>query len=216
MNVRTPISPITGTRCAALVAICSKRGQSAGSSLPLKSAGIASMRVRAGGEGGRVALVATHQQTVDLLTEIDEQVGIAQRRQWALPAFQKRFGHDVLVRHRYQWDAHARQPADLGGEHAAAVDDDLAGDPPPVASRLQTPGRRCCSIASTRVAVCTATPRAPRPGNEGVTQLGRIEVAVGFQVGRADDSRRCRAAGRARRPRTPRSRATAGHTCVPS
>ncbi len=52
---RTPTSPIAGTRRWAFAAISSNRGQSSGSSWPLKSAGIASnaVAVAVNGAGSR-------------------------------------------------------------------------------------------------------------------------------------------------------------------
>ena len=154
---------MTGTRCGGIGRDLLEAWPVGGQQAAVEVGGNRIERVRVGGEGGRIALVAAHQQAVDLLPEIDEQIGIAQRRQRALPAFQERLGHDVLVRHRDQWDAHAGQPADLGGEHAAAIHDDLAGDTPAVGRRPPTTRPRSCSIASTRVAVCTATPRRAVP-----------------------------------------------------
>ena len=55
-------------------------------------------------------------------------VGVAQRRQVRRSPLAERLGDDVLVRHRDDRHAHAGQPADLRGEHARRVDDDLALD----------------------------------------------------------------------------------------
>ena len=72
----------------------------------------------------RIALVAAHAQPADLLAEVDEVVGVAELRQAGMDALD-RLGEQVLVGHRDDRHGHAGQPADLGGEHPAGVDDDV-------------------------------------------------------------------------------------------
>ncbi|GAA3435416.1 hypothetical protein GCM10018954_050220 [Kutzneria kofuensis] len=78
--------------------------------------------------GAGVALVAAHQQPVDLLPPVHQVVRVAQRRQVRAVPLAHRLRDHVLVGHRHDRDPHAGQPADLGRVHAAAVDDDLRLD----------------------------------------------------------------------------------------
>ncbi len=82
--------------------------------------------VRGGRPGGAGALVAAHDQALDLLPVVDEQVGVAQRGQAGVVV--EGVGHDVLVRHGHDRHAYPGHAANLGREHAAAVDHDLAVD----------------------------------------------------------------------------------------
>ncbi len=145
-----------------------------------------------------VALVAAHQQPVHLLPEVDEQVRVAQRRQRGLVAGPERFGDQVLVRHRDDRDADAGQPADLGGEHAAAVDHDLAGDVAAVGAHRAHPAGRRSLDADDPGVLGDAHAVRPGAGRERVAQLRRVEVAVGLEVGGARPRRRCRPAGTGR------------------
>ena len=109
-----------------------------------------------------VALVAAHHDPVALLAVVDEQVGVAQRRQVAVRG--ARLAHrvewlrdEVLVRHRHDRHAHAGHPADLGGEHPAGVDEDLALDVAPLrrdaahaTARARRSPRHACASRSAR------------------------------------------------------------------
>jgi hypothetical protein len=80
-----------------------------------------------------VALVAAHHEAAALLAEVDEDVGVAHRRQ-VERQLAKRLRDEVLVRHRddrHATPASRRSPR----EHAAGVDDDLGLDRRPCRSR---------------------------------------------------------------------------------
>ena len=168
--------PSPGTRTWELAVISSNRSQSSGSSRPLKSAGMASYDVGRRRSTARVPLVAAHDQAVDLLPEVDEQVGVAQGRQ--RPASRgrrgQRLGDDVLVRHRHDGMPHVDHPADLGGEHAAAVDD-VSQSIVPGRCAPGSPGRASSvSIAEPGCAVRPARrPAARRPPARSRAATGR-------------------------------------------
>ena len=105
-------SAMAGTRRMAPSMIGAKRGQSGGSSLPLKSAGTPSSD-----HGVRVALVAAHAQPADLLAEVDQVVRVAHRRQVRLDALDG-LGQQVLVGHGDDGHGDAGKAPDLGREHA--------------------------------------------------------------------------------------------------
>ena len=131
------------------------------------------------------ALVAAHHEPAALLAEVDQVVGVAHRRDVRAVALAERLRDEVLVRHRHDRHAHAREPADLGREHAARVDDDLALD---VAALGAHAGHRAAldvDPGDARVGgdLAAAAARAVR---ERVRELARIEVAVGRQPRRAD------------------------------
>ncbi len=193
----TPASAMAGTRRIAPSMISSKRGRSGARSLPLKSGGIAVER-----PGRRVALVAAHAQAADLLAEVDEVVGVAQLGQAGMDALD-RLGEQVLVGHRDDRDGDARQPADLGSEHPAGVDDDVgrdrlaravakldvdAGDAAAVHADPHDPG-----VGPDRDALL------PGAGRQRHGQPGRIEPAVGRQPDRAEDALESTSAGIASR-----------------
>ena len=87
-----------------------------------------------------ITLVAAHHEAADLGAEVDEVVGIAQRGK-RLERRREGLGHEVLVRHRDDRDGHADEPRDVGGGHAACVDDDVRADRCPCRSRPRAPGR---------------------------------------------------------------------------
>ena len=142
-------------------------------------------RLRGGGPRGAAPLVTAHHQAFDLLPVVDEQVRIAQRRQRTGPGGEERLGDDVLVRHRHDRHPDSDEAGDLGGEHAAAVDDDLAldvtavgahtGDPPPVGRDRRDPR-------------ALRDPRPARPGRRGqrVAEPRRVDLPVGRRVRRPE------------------------------
>ena len=77
-------------------------------------------------------------------------------------ALAERLGHEVLVRERDDRHPHAGQAPDLGGEHAARVDDDLGLDRAPLGltPRTRPPST---SIPVTRVWVKIRTPPSRAP-----------------------------------------------------
>src|SRR5262245_56294430 len=70
---------------------------------------------------GRVPLVAAHYETARLAAEIDEERGVAHRRDVERDPAGPR--DQVLVSHRDDWHIHAYQPPDLAGEHPPCVHD---------------------------------------------------------------------------------------------
>ena len=134
---------------------------------------------REGGRGG--ALVAAHHQTAALLAEVDEQVGVAQRRQRVLRiALAERLGHDVLVRHRHDRDAHAREPSQLRREHASRDHHDLGVDVAALGAHA--------ALLDPRHARAREDLHAALAGALGQREgeLRRVEVAVGGKPGGAE------------------------------
>ena len=137
-----------------------------------------------------IALVATHAQPADLLAEVDEVVGVAQLRQARVDALD-RLGEEVLVGHRDDRHGDADHPADLRGEHAAGVDDDVGADLGPFALVLDGhAGDPAAVRADADDAGLGPDPGAPlaRSRGERVGEPGRIEPAVGRQPDRAEDA----------------------------
>ena len=98
-----------------------------------------------------------------------------------------RLGDDVLVRHRYERYAHTGEASDLSSEHATAVDDDLALDHALIGSHRT--GASVDDVDPDRPGCVDGQRRpGPRATHERVTQLGRIEVAVGVEEARTDDA----------------------------
>jgi hypothetical protein len=87
-------------------------------------------------------------------------------------------GDDVLVRHRHYRHPHPCQAGDLGGEHPATVDDDLAldvtvvGPDPMNPSALEVDAQHSGSLVDRH-----ATHAGQR--RQRITQQGRVDVAVG-------------------------------------
>ena len=130
----------------------------------MKSAGIAVEAVLVERPRGAVALVAAHHEARPLLAEVDEQVGVAQRRQVLVgAALAERLRHEVLVGERNDGHAHAGHAADLGGEHAARVDDDLGLDRAPFGLHAAHAPAAHVDRRSTRVwvKICAPPSRAP-------------------------------------------------------
>ena len=132
-------------------------------------------------------------------------------------ALAERLGDEVLVRERDDRDAHAGQAPELGGEHAAGVDDDLAprSAPHSVSHAAHAAVARRRSPV-TRVCVKIRAPPAPRALGQRVGQLRRVEVAVGRQVGRAAHAVGRPSAGSARAPPRPRAARAAARTSAPT
>ena len=78
--------------------------------------------------GRRGALVATHHEAPDLGSEVDEIVGVAERRQ-RFERRVERLGDQILVAVRDDRQVDAGEPRNLPGVHAGGVDDDLTLDP---------------------------------------------------------------------------------------
>ena len=207
---------ISGTRLRELVTISSKRSQSSSSRRPLKSGGIA--RSRAGRqEGGRAGpLVAAHHQPAAVLAEVDQQVGVAQRRQRVRRvALAERLGDDELVRHRLDRDAHARQPADLRREHPGRDHHDLGLDVAALGADALHATARAVDPGDARARVETgpALARAARPGRRsaGTGPGSRRWAATPRRARRRWTSVRTGPA-----PARPRSARAGGRTSWPS
>ena len=149
------------------------------------------LRVEVGGRGvvgpgGRgVPLVAAHDQAVDLLAVVDEQVRVAQGGQCGAPDPGHRRRHDVLVRHRHHRDPDVDEPRDLGGVHPAAVDDDLAPDVAPVGAhpRDATPVPLVDGVDPDDAGVLRDRhPGRPCGGGQRVAEPRGIDLAVGGGV----------------------------------
>ena len=178
----TLTSSIAGTRRRELTAISSKRSQSSSSRIAVE---VGRDRVEAvGAQRPRraVALVAAHDQAAALLAVVDEQVGVAQRGQVAVVAVAEGLGDEVLVREGHDRDAHAGHAPDLGGEHAAGVDDHLGLDRPPLGLHAAHAPRLHVDRRHARVRVDPAAALARALGQR-VGQLRGVQVAVGGQVG---------------------------------
>ena len=122
-NVLTSAFSIAGTRTIAFVNSSSIRSQVLREELRLEVVGDAVDRPRR-----RLALVAAHDETADLGAEVDEVVGVAQRRQ-RLERRIERLGDQVLVAERDDRHVDADELRHLARVHAGGVDDDLALDP---------------------------------------------------------------------------------------
>ena len=201
---------------AAFAAISSNRGQSSGSSRPLKSAGIASNGVLGRRARRGVALVAAHHQPVDLLA-VSRRAG---RGRAASAAASSPRGRNGSVT-RYWCDI-----GTIGMRTPASRPISAANIPPQLTTTSHSMSPRSVRTAAhpsaahvdpvTRVCRGSATPPAARQAGQRVAQLGRVEVAVRLEVRRADHARRCRSAGTAPPPRPARSRAAAGRRSCPA
>ena len=134
-----------------------------------------------GEERGRaVALIAPHHQAAAVLAEVDQQVGIAKRRQ-PLAVLAKRLRDEILVRHRDQRHADPGETADLRGVHAGGVDDHLGLDP--AALGLHRAHRSLVDVDPGHAGVLEdlELALAARDVGERVGELGGVDVAVGGQ-----------------------------------
>ena len=131
----------------------------------------------------RIALVAAHHEAAGLGAEVDEERGVAHRRHVERQA--ARAGDEILVRHRHDRDGDAGEPPELGGEHAAGVDDDLRLDVALVGGDADDAApldrdRRHPRVRRDLGAVAT------RSFGERERELRRVDVAVGGQIRRAE------------------------------
>ena len=92
-----------------------------------------------------LSLVAAHAQAADLLAVVDEVVGVAHGRERRDDALD-RVGEQVLVGHRDDRHGDAGKAADLGGEHAAGVHDDVRLDIRPLAPVLDGHPRHAAAL----------------------------------------------------------------------
>ena len=124
----------------------------------MKSRGIGSL------DGPRVGvpLVPAHHQPADLLADVDEVVGVAQRREVGAHALD-RPRDQVLMLHRHDRHLDARKASELVRPDPAGVHDDLGLDRAVVGHDPRSRGRREPSISSTRTSVRTRAPRAFAP-----------------------------------------------------
>ena len=124
----------------------------------------------------RLALVAAHHEAADLGAEVDEVVGVAQRRQ-RLERRLERLGDQVLVAVRDDRQVDADHARELGRVHAGGIDDDLALD----AALIRLDGG---DAAVRRLDAGDADARldlradAARGVGERERELARVEVAV--------------------------------------
>ena len=141
----------------------------------------------------RLALVAAHDEATDLGAEVDEVVGVAQRRQ-RLERRVERLGDQVLVAVGDDRQVDADHARELGRVHAGSVDDDLALD----AALIGLDGGDAAVLrhldAGDSNARLDLRADAPRGVRERERELARVEVAV---VG--DERSREHAAGAHRR-----------------
>ena len=132
----------------------------------------------------RVALVAAHHEALAVLAVVDEEVGVAQGGEAPGVVVAEGLGHQVLVRHRDDRDPHARQPAELGGEHPAGDHHDLGLDLALVGDDLPHAPAVGLDPGDPRVREDVAAAAAGAVGQrEG--ELGGVEVAVGGKPGGA-------------------------------
>ena len=139
--------------------------------------------------GSRIALVAAHAQSADLLAEVDEVVGVAELRKARVDALD-RLGEEVLVGHRDDRHGHADQPGDLRGEHPAGVHHHVGADLRSIAPVFD---RHAGDPAAIRAdgddARLRSDPGAALPGagSQRVGETRRIQPAVGRQPDSAED-----------------------------
>ena len=182
MSFVTFTSSIAGTRLRELITISSKRSQSSSSRRPLKSGGIRSSPrpPSRSAHGAELALVAAHDEPAALLAEVDEEVGVAHRRQVRAAALPERLRDEVLVGEGDDRDPHAGQPSDLGRVHAAGVDHDVGLDVALVRAHPVHAAAVDVDAEDPRVEVDRAA-AAARAVGERVGELRRVQVAVGRQ-----------------------------------
>ena len=140
-----------------------------------------------------VALVAAHHQPGALFAEVDQQVGIAQRRQMDdlpfRPALAERLGDEILVRERDHRYPHARHPAELGGKHPARVHHDLGLDLAPLRAHAADASLLHSDLVHARVGEHLMAALAG-PFDQRVGQLRGVQVAVGRKDRRRSGLRR--------------------------
>ena len=133
--------------------------------------------------GGRVALVAAHDQPARLGAEVDEQRRVAHRRHVGRQA--GRLRDEVLVRHRDQRHVDARERPELLREHAARVDDHLCLDRPLVGDHADDATALDGDLRDAGVREDLG-PAAPRALGEREGELRGVDVAVRGEEGSAE------------------------------
>ncbi len=133
-------------------------------------------------------LVAAHHQPRPLLAEVDQQIGVAQRREvLARGPLPERLRHEVLVRERDDRHADPGHPPEFGREHPAGVDDHLGLDVAPFRSHAPDPA--VIDVDSGDPAVREHPASALTSGAaQRVGQHRRVEVAVALEVRSAADA----------------------------
>ena len=198
-SLLTSAVSIAGTRRSSSGAISSNRSQSSGSSCASKPSGTPSSA-----HGRRVALVAAHDQAADLGAEVDEVVGVAQRRQ-RLERRVERLGDQVLVRERDDRHVDADHAPDLGRVHAAGVDHDLGpdralvGDDRVHAAVLELDRRpRACAARSRRRAAARRRPARRSAGSGRGSRRAAGNAAASTPSVDISGNSSCASAGRRR------------------
>ena len=163
----------------------------------------------------RLALVAAHDEAADLGAEVDEVVGVAQRRQ-RLERRVERLGDEVLVPERDDRQVDADEPRELRRVHAGRVDDDLALDRAPdrVSTATTRPSR--VSMPVTRRPHLDLRAEPARRVGERERQLARVEVAVVGDVRRGEHAVRAHRREQRLRLVAPRRSPSAARTSSPT
>ena len=127
----------------------------------------------------RVALVTAHDEPAGLSAEVDEQGGIAHRRQVEGQAARPR--DEIFVRHRDDRHRDPGEPSDLAREHASRVHQDLGLDPAFVGLDADDAAALNVDAGDTRIRVDLGA-AAARPLRERESQLTGVDVAVAGKV----------------------------------
>ncbi len=130
--------------------------------------------------GDRVRLVAAHDQPADLLLEIDQAVGVAERRQVGRDAGD-RLGDHVLVLHRGERHAHPGKAPERPGPLARTQHDDLGGDFALLGDDARDPAALSAK-AGDGAAFDDPHTVLPRALGQRLGDVGGIGLAVGWQV----------------------------------
>ena len=130
-----------------------------------------------------VALVPAHHEAARLAPEVDEQGRVAHGRHVERHAVRPR--DQVLVGHRDHGHVDSREPTELGGEHAARIDDDLGLDRAVVGLDSRYPPALDSETGHAGLGR-DLRPAAPRALCERHRELARVDVAVGGQIRRAE------------------------------
>jgi hypothetical protein len=127
--------------------------------------------------GVGVPLVAADHEPADLLADVDEVVGIAQRRE-VRPHPLDRPSDQILVLHRDDGDLDARQPSELVRPDPAGVHDDLGIDRAVVGHHARHAAVAHHDLLHAH-ARSHARARGLRAGRERQREPGRVDVPVG-------------------------------------